>query len=831
MNGLLKPLAIAGLLGSIFALACTDLADYDLWFHLSYGRELLKLGHFPDKEIFLLAAPDVPMTNPEWLFDLLAYALWALCGPGGIVVMKAAVFTGIFGVMLGGAVAERKNLVIALSVLFLAGLSWRVRFIERPEIIGLLAMSAAIHLLRTAATRRPGPLLLSLVAIQVVWVNCHASALILPFVAALYIYAGYALFRASKRWNAALPGALDLSGSKILLLVPPVLAAATFLNPFTYQIHAHFLAFQSTTVYKHTISELMPLKLFKPGEPLTYFLAAWAAGCVFSWRRLNLADLIAGVVFLLIARDALRFLPFFLVVAAPTAALGLSDAWARLSRTLAALRADSRWASLAGAGALVLIAAGMPLLSAHAMVRTYNAKPGFGVFPFKFPQGCVAYLKDNGIKANLLNTFHLGGYLEWAYFPDGRPLFDGRATQVREDLLTRLNLAEQDPAVWSPLSGEFAFDAAVLENPLMKSRHAFIEEAYYANWRNPAPPGWAMVYWDDTCIAFVKREAYPQVASRDEYFSAMPVQHEQIDVMSGHGAAGHHATAMMRAGQEKELLRNIDRNPSAVTPRIFLARILSERKEYAAAIRVLSEVEDRLLVPDANVIFGGGFFSLMGSLSLAENDVPRAVVSLERAVRSSPHNVDIAVALGDAYLRAGRTKDGERVLRGIANGPKLNLKAIQILRTHYRATGKEQDASNLDNRFESAMRLATGEAHFTTATNLYKARRYEEAIEEYKKSLGAHPASVPTKTNIGYLHYDLGRMDEAISWFNEALAIEPGWPEAHYGLGLAHEKKGEPAQALDHFQKYLKATPRGYYSKKAEDKLPGLKRAIEEAGR
>jgi adenylate cyclase len=70
-----------------------------------------------------------------------------------------------------------------------------------------------------------------------------------------------------------------------------------------------------------------------------------------------------------------------------------------------------------------------------------------------------------------------------------------------------------------------------------------------------------------------------------------------------------------------------------------------------------------------------------------------------------------------------------------------------------------------------------------------------EAGNEMKRALELDSLSLPINTNLGFVHYFARRYDEAIEQFRKALDMDGNFAEAHRGLGEALIQKGMLAEA------------------------------------
>lgn len=98
------------------------------------------------------------------------------------------------------------------------------------------------------------------------------------------------------------------------------------------------------------------------------------------------------------------------------------------------------------------------------------------------------------------------------------------------------------------------------------------------------------------------------------------------------------------------------------------------------------------------------------------------------------------------------------------------------------------------------------------AEALRKQRRYEEAVEAYRRVLDIDPAYVPALEGVGYALFPLKRYEEAVESLTQAVSLQP--PESpaavdHFFLmGQALEELGRMDAAAEHYESAFEINPR-----------------------
>jgi TolB-like protein/DNA-binding winged helix-turn-helix (wHTH) protein/Flp pilus assembly protein TadD len=87
-------------------------------------------------------------------------------------------------------------------------------------------------------------------------------------------------------------------------------------------------------------------------------------------------------------------------------------------------------------------------------------------------------------------------------------------------------------------------------------------------------------------------------------------------------------------------------------------------------------------------------------------------------------------------------------------------------------------------------------AHHWYALHLLGLGKPEQAIAEMQRARESDPLSLPINADVGYVLYCARRYDEAITEYKKALELKPDFPMALQGLAQAYVKSGKPKEAV-----------------------------------
>ncbi|MGI9106989.1 MAG: tetratricopeptide repeat protein [Pyrinomonadaceae bacterium] len=87
------------------------------------------------------------------------------------------------------------------------------------------------------------------------------------------------------------------------------------------------------------------------------------------------------------------------------------------------------------------------------------------------------------------------------------------------------------------------------------------------------------------------------------------------------------------------------------------------------------------------------------------------------------------------------------------------------------------------------------------------AKRWEDAVSEFKQATRDEPANVAAYDDLGGAYIELRKFNEAEAAYREAVRLKPNNAEAHNGLGRALEKSGRLEESLSPFKEALRLSP------------------------
>jgi hypothetical protein len=259
-------------------------------------------------------------------------------------------------------------------------------------------------------------------------------------------------------------------------------AVALVLAPNGFTTFRHIIALESNPIRDRTSEYASPVEIWRAA------LFYWIFVCValvslaglISKKRLKQSAVV--VVIGIISLSGYRYIPFFVLLAAPYVA-------ASLERLLQRIKPNT-------------VAVNLSVLIIAVAFLGYGFKQGrvfqHGIVENKFPAGAVAFIKANRLGGKIFNTMNWGGYLIWnltgaiTVFADGRMLDPARIVPYTHIL-------------WATPEGQRFFEQGSFDLALVPYGNVFTGERYPLVEYLRSNPGWLTVYQDTTGYLFVRR--------------------------------------------------------------------------------------------------------------------------------------------------------------------------------------------------------------------------------------------------------------------------------------------------------------------------------------
>jgi hypothetical protein len=436
------------------------LSEGDTFWQIRIGLQTIAHHAIPATDTFSWTMHGKPYFQNSWGFDVLLGLAYRAGGLPGAAVLCALITLGIIALALTLARAVGASAAATAVAFFLAAPMLTGWLTARPQLIDYVAVPSLILLLRgiERGRRRWGAVALAGL-LTVIWINLHAAALLAVAIAGASTVLLFVLARRNPRWCYAAAATIAA-------------AVGCLVNPYgTGVLHQASQVQSDSSGY---IAEWAPINLTSPIQDLT--LLAGLAALIIAWRRREAVLMAALVVCLAGSVEAIRFLPFVVLLAVPLLAAFVSDPPDAIRGYL-----TSRRVMFQRCGALAMAA--LAVLAAPSL--THIGRPE----PTTFHPALVADIPHG---CRLFNTDLVGSYVILA----------------RPDVLVSLDTRNNLYGASVLLAEEFVLHGrGNLSRGLAGAGCVLVPRSYgLAGWlRND--PQWQLRAGDRTAVLYVRRSA------------------------------------------------------------------------------------------------------------------------------------------------------------------------------------------------------------------------------------------------------------------------------------------------------------------------------------
>ena len=451
-------------------------ADPDLWGHIKFGGDLWEAKALNRFDIYSYTAFGSEWINHEWLSELVMYLVYHFFGSPGLLIGK--MLLGFAVVYLLSQISFHRACypLVYAFVFLLAVFVMGPGFMIRPQLFTFLFVSYFFYVFHMYLERGKN-LMWSLPLVMVLWVNCHGGFVVglgmFPLVVVCVI-----IFRRKKK--------KDKGYVRSLLFWLILTEISVLINPYGY----HLLTFLYKTLSTpRDIWEWNPIGIFDLSHLRFKILAILVLVSLF-WNKKGkrLWELGIVIIALVYAFRSQRHTVIFAIVAAPCLTEKLSLAAKRLAL-------NERLKSLSG---YVILNVFLFVLIGYQILFTTDKyiKTQFNIMvdPMKYPIYAVRFLKENGIKGNILLPFEWGEYAIWKLYPDCRVSIDGRfRTAYPEEVLNEHLGAFHDTVKLRQFLAKYPSDI------ILARRDPFFQQMITEQKK------WIYVYSDSISMIFVKK--------------------------------------------------------------------------------------------------------------------------------------------------------------------------------------------------------------------------------------------------------------------------------------------------------------------------------------
>src|SRR5688500_12536972 len=350
----------------------------------------------------------------------------------------------------------------------------------------------------------------------------------------------------------------------------------------------------------------------------------------------------------------------------------------------------------------------------------------------------------------------------------------------------------------------------VLLLPIFEARPQQVERIL------PAPKSnLVAVHWPD--LSTVEAEVRGHLSEAQSSLTTVvnTVNAGDATLSEAYGSAGQTFHAYSFNSTAKECYVNASRLAPKDFRWIYLIAKLDQQDG-----RVDDAIKNYVMVQSLNPSYAAASINL-GNIFLEANRLAEARQHFAAALKIDANSPAAHYGLGQVALSernyAEAVKYFERTLAIVSAATRVHYSLAMA----YRGLGElEKAKANLRSQGTVGVRVADplvdqlqeiiqGERlHLIRGRLALEAKRYAEAVDEFRKAVAARPNSVTGRVNLGAALNLVGDLPGAIEQFEAVLRIAPENANAHYNLGVLLGKQNRHQEAITHLQFVLRSNPR-----------------------
>jgi Tfp pilus assembly protein PilF len=200
---------------------------------------------------------------------------------------------------------------------------------------------------------------------------------------------------------------------------------------------------------------------------------------------------------------------------------------------------------------------------------------------------------------------------------------------------------------------------------------------------------------------------------------------------------------------------------------------------------------------------------------------PKVKKAFLRTVELNPKHIQGRIALAQYYMMAPSIMGGneEEAWKQIEEVIKLDELQGRTVKAGFLLRAKKND--DAENEYKILVKSKPKEWKVWHRYGYFCMRleRYDYAIEHFKKYIELRPDTADSYQNLAEALLKKGNVDLALSNINKSLSLDNEYVPAIISLGEAYQAKGQKKEAKETYLRAMSITQNEYYKKQAENKL------------
>ncbi len=492
---------------SVSAFSTRLLNDAGIGWHIRTGQWILSTSHVPRVDPYSSIMAGKPWIAWEWLYDVFVGALESRLGLNGVVWLTAVVIAAAFAWTYKLMTARGTNLLAAVVLTLLALSASMIHVLARPHVATWLFVVMWYGILDSserdcfAGKLGSNRWLWFLPISMIVWVNVHGGFLLGLVLCVCFWCSAFWTWRSTHGtgFDDSLRKIAFGKRLNVLSWISVLSAAATFVNPYGWKLHAHIFSYLTNTFFMDHIDEFQSPNFHLFAQKCFLLLVILMLATAATRRRsLKLSEGLLALFAMYAGLYASRNIPvasilLVLVIGPLLPTPGrISIFGEKMSAVDSTLRGHL-WPAVAVVFVLLVD------FNGGGFAGTLLADAHFD--PNRMPVSAVNYLEKAGISQPILTPDYWGGYVIYRLYPKTKVVIDDRHDLYGERVLASyLKMVRPQPG-WDDFLRDYNVSCVIM--PKDTAITAMLNET----------PGWKSVYSDKQAVTFVKVDSTQKAAN------------------------------------------------------------------------------------------------------------------------------------------------------------------------------------------------------------------------------------------------------------------------------------------------------------------------------
>lgn len=407
------------------------LSDPDYFWHLSAGQYIWQHQALPSADVFSYTFAGKPWVLHEWLFEIILFGVYSLCGGAGVKLFTATFATATVYIAYGIAKRLLGKPYWAFFLALILFYQMVPNVSPRPQLFTFLMFAIYLRILVDFKYFNEMHRLWLLPVLMVIWVNSHGGYVAGLVLLLLFVTCEWLTFVLLQQADA-----IQKQRLKKLTTISALTVAATLLNPYFTDHWIYPFTVMNMDASQNLITEWRSpdFHTFRWKSYLLLVFAVFTAA-IYSNKRPDFTEIVLSVFFISSAFISIRHAPISVLGILFFASVTLAHV--PFSRIFSCLKLDQlrlHYRQFVGNGTdlgkkeylfnwLLLLVTLAGCLLYYPVFHAKDQDKINKTVPIK----AVQFTIDAGIKGRVFSVYHYGGYLINQFYPGQLVFIDGRA--------------------------------------------------------------------------------------------------------------------------------------------------------------------------------------------------------------------------------------------------------------------------------------------------------------------------------------------------------------------------------------------------------------------